>query len=402
MCNESRNSGGWWNEGCGCDRNLKVHSLCAKCVKADEVCAHCLKAGQLEAGSIKADSECVSGDLQASQLHADQGFFNKLCAKEGTINKLCVDQLTVSNPAVLSTPYRATVNYSVDTSYTLGTFLNFDNIVDDPNNNISLLPNTSYTAPKSGYYMMSFKVNIDSLLTSTGDPILGVPVANPVIYVNGLLVREAYSPFLSFFNTQKVIVDSLITLQAGDVVTMKYDVLAGNGLAVAGTVNIVGAGIEDGNSLFKIIFLSDLSQQTPGQECQVCPDVVVECDEEPCDPCHNGLRAPVLNAIEVSPEAPSDYNVSWSFVHHAHSYTLQQSASSDFSSPTTMKLGNTLFKLFANQPNGTYYYRVLASNLDGSSPYSNVQSVVVNAPAAAAAARPARVRVRSSWVKPRS
>jgi len=283
------------NASCDCCSNeLNLERLCVDCIKggcgkirqiiSDDVCSQSLSVKNLFAENEVANNLCVSGSLQASQLSANVLSSNSLCAKQGTINQLCVDNLTVGNllPFI---KYRATINYGSNSTYSLGSFLNFNNVIDDPNGNISLSPNTTYTAPVAGYYMMTLKVNASNLVSSSG-PILGVPVANPEIYVNGVLVREAFSPFLAFFNTQKVILDSLITLQAGDQVTMKYNVLGGNGVLVSGTVDIAGAGLEDGNSLFKIILLSSLSQSTPGSACAPCPTVSVSCQTfvTPCQP----------------------------------------------------------------------------------------------------------------------
>lgn len=243
-------------------------------VNLDKACVTCLNASCAQVQQLIAVNACVSNNLQASQVWGDQGYFNSLCATNANFTNACISNLKTGN-FIPTTTYRATVNYSADTIYALGSLLNFDNIVDDPNNNVSLTPNMSYTAPVSGYYMMTYKVNITNVLPTSG-PILGTPTANPAVYVNGLLVRDMYSSFLSFFNTQKVILDSLITLQAGDVVTMNYNILGGSGLPVAGTVTIVGAGVEDGNSLFKIILLSTLtggSQQT----CPPCPVVTIPC-----------------------------------------------------------------------------------------------------------------------------
>jgi len=273
---------------------MNVDCICAKCLKADcgklqqivadNICSQLVSAKNLNAESAVINNLCVPVALQASQVSADMLGANSLCVKEGTINKLCVDDLTVSNLQPF-TKFRATVNYSTNTTYTLGSFLNFNNIVDDPNNNVSLSPNTSYTAPSAGYYMMTFKVNVTNVQPTNG-PILGTPIANVEIYVNAILVRESFSPFLSFLNDQRVILSSLITLQQGDVVTMKYDILGGNGVAVTGTVDIVGAGIEDGNSLFKIIFMSALSSSSTGTACKVCPLVNIPCSAvtNPCQP----------------------------------------------------------------------------------------------------------------------
>jgi hypothetical protein len=288
---------------CGNSLNLeRLSAECAKmdCVKvqqviSDNICSQLISAVNLNVQNEVANNLCVPGSIQAGQLSANMIGANSICAVSGTINTLCVDNLSVGNMQPY-TKFRATVNYSTDTVYTLGSPLNFNNIIDDPNNNISLTPNTSYTAPASGYYMFTFKVNITNL-TSPAGPILGTPIANAEIFVNGVLVRESFSPFLTFLNSQRVIVSSLITLQAGDVLTMQYNILAGNGTPVVGTVNIVGTGVEDGNSFFKIIFLSATtpSGSGTGLACSVCPVVTI-----PCVP----VVAPCQPLVPVVPGAP--------------------------------------------------------------------------------------------------
>jgi len=86
--------------------------------------------------------------------------------------------------------------------------------------------------------------------------------------------------------------------------------------------------------------------------------------------------APVLNAIPLDPSLPNSYTVSWSKVTNTNSYSLQQDTSSTFPNPQLL-VGTTLSHSFSNQPNGTYYYRVAASNFTGQSPYSNTRMVVV-------------------------
>jgi len=244
----------------------------------DKACVTCLNANCGQFQQANAYNSCVANKLQASQVWGAQGYFNSLNSTNANFTNACITNLNVPN-FIPSTTYRATVNYGSNAVYTLGTQLNFTNIVDDPNNNIILTPSTSYTAPVSGYYDFTFKVNITAVNPSNG-PILGSPVANPQVYVNGILVREIYAPFISFFNSQNVILDSLITLQKGDLVTMAYNVLAGAGTPVQGTVNIVGTGIEDGNSFFKIILLSQLQGGT-GATCPPCPVVTIDCANMP-------------------------------------------------------------------------------------------------------------------------
>ena len=294
-----------------CKNELNLDKLCVECfrthkIKAKKIITNDLCAQHIDVKDLSAENEiandiCVSGTLQASHLMADSGIMNKLCVTNANITNACIANLT-SISQIPCTTYRATVNYSADTTYILGAFLNFDNIVDDPSASVSLAP-TTYTAPKTGYYMLTYKVNITNVVSTNG-PVLGIPVANPEIYVNGLLVREAYSPFLAFFSTQKVMIDSLITLQMGDQVTMKYNILGGNGIAVTGTVDIVGAGNEDGNSLFKIIFLTSLCSVPSGDqpECPPCPEVFIDCDpvKTPCLPCHDGDMMPMRNRQQNS------------------------------------------------------------------------------------------------------
>lgn len=87
-------------------------------------------------------------------------------------------------------------------------------------------------------------------------------------------------------------------------------------------------------------------------------------------------QAPVLNPITV-PSGTNNYTVSWNAVSNATSYTLQEATVSNFSNATVVAQGATLSKAFTNKTNGTYYYRVSASNSAGTSAYSNVQQVTI-------------------------
>lgn len=86
--------------------------------------------------------------------------------------------------------------------------------------------------------------------------------------------------------------------------------------------------------------------------------------------------APALNAISNASSSPN-YTVFWSGSANATSYTLQQATTAAFSNPIAFSLGNVLSKSFTNQPAGTYYYRVLATNSAGNSPFSNTQNTTV-------------------------
>ncbi|CRX38456.1 cellulose binding domain-containing protein [Estrella lausannensis] len=84
--------------------------------------------------------------------------------------------------------------------------------------------------------------------------------------------------------------------------------------------------------------------------------------------------APIITLIASS---QSSYSVSWESVVNASSYTLEEDTVGDFLHPRVVAQGNILSELFTNIASGTYYYRALASNATGNSPYSNVVSITV-------------------------
>jgi hypothetical protein len=85
--------------------------------------------------------------------------------------------------------------------------------------------------------------------------------------------------------------------------------------------------------------------------------------------------APTLNAITTN-ATYNNYTVSWTSVSNATNYILQQDTTSAFSQPITILRSNVLSTVISS-PDGTYYYRVAASNSSGTGPYSNIQSINV-------------------------
>jgi thermitase len=86
-------------------------------------------------------------------------------------------------------------------------------------------------------------------------------------------------------------------------------------------------------------------------------------------------EAPVLYSITNG--GANDYLVDWSDPPRADSYTLQEDDHPSFPSPTTLYAGpNSQFSI-TGQDGGTWYYRARASNSQGDSPWSNVESVRV-------------------------
>lgn len=249
-------------------------------------------------------------DLCAKKIKAKQGLFRELCAqtikakdictenlgviKDVAITNLCANQFSASTLCVTGTArlnevcgiYRASVGFAADTPYSLGTPVDFDDVYDDPNGNVTTAPFT-YTVPVSGYYVASVQVDIADLMGT--DPILGVPVSNLILNVNGTDRRRSFIPFLTFNPSQQSDLSFILVLEAGDVVTIRYEVLVVD--VVTGLTNYTGTSLirsGDNRTIFQIHYLS--SSCNPAH-CQPCSLLPVPCNNE-CIPLPNSC-APV-------------------------------------------------------------------------------------------------------------
>lgn len=81
-----------------------------------------------------------------------------------------------------------------------------------------------------------------------------------------------------------------------------------------------------------------------------------------------------------SVDSDGSYSVTWSSPSGATKYTLQEDDNSSFSSPQTAYSGSSTQKSFSGKPNGTYYYRVNCENSNGTSGWSNTESITVSIP----------------------
>lgn len=249
-------------EDSGCNARIEMVNLCAKKIKT--LC--------LDSNKINTDELCAA----LANIMNIKG--NQAC-----FNNLCVDNLRVNNFQYCN-PYRATIVNSADTVYNLGAPVAFNFISDDPNGNVSTVPYATYTAPIAGYYILSLQMDFNSFNFTTS-PILGVPVGNPQIFVNGSLFRENFTPFLTFHNAQRSTFSALISLKAGDVVYSVYNVFAMSDagyIALAGTGILDGNGFEENRSMFKIHSLSSNCPEQP--LCQPCnvPTSCMPCPSASC------------------------------------------------------------------------------------------------------------------------
>ncbi len=93
----------------------------------------------------------------------------------------------------------------------------------------------------------------------------------------------------------------------------------------------------------------------------------------------NSSFVPVINDITPNPSVDGSYNVSWSSISDAASYTLQEADNEGLAGIGEVYSGSEHMRGFSGMVSGTYYYRVNATNVYGiTSGWSDVKSVVVD------------------------
>ena len=251
---------------------------CMDCKNELNLCKLCVKKASIKwviSDCISTDSACVSVNLDAKKLNAESINTNFLCAQSGTINNLCATNLTVSN-LNYCVKYRASVTLSAPLAYTLGTNIEWDKVVDDPNGNVSFGP-FKYVVPVAGYYTLDYHLN--NTLISGATLIGGTPVGLLTILVNGAPYVTDQVVYLSFSGNQTSNMGGVLVLNAGDVVQMNYQIIvldASVGLIpYVGTTSLQGNGALAGQSYFTIHYRSSLNCSTIA--CSPCPSVSVVC-----------------------------------------------------------------------------------------------------------------------------
>ncbi len=265
---------------------LKLSKLCAEVIKSDKIYAKFLKSDcsctkQAKIEDLKVNDVCVSDALVSSKISAQDLSSNTLCSRSATINDLCVTNLSVMNPSLFQ-KYRAAVTIT-DDAYTLGSNIEWNTVLDDPNGNVSLAP-FFYTVPVTGYYMVSYYINSDTLTGAA--PITGNPVGLLTLTSNGAELRQFNAPYLAFSDDQHALLSAIVLLNAGDVLRMTYNVIvldpASGQTNYVGTVSLNGNGLFPDSSGFEIHLLSSMVGTTP-PVCVTCPIVEVPCKSTPVD-----------------------------------------------------------------------------------------------------------------------
>ena len=206
------------------------------------------------------DSWCDDRNLSVDCLKA-----KKIKAECAKIDVLCVDTLLAEKKCER---YRATVTNSADSVYSLGSPLKWNLVLDDPNSNITLNPVFSYKVPKSGYYILTVSVQSNTLQSTA--TIVGAPAGKLTVLSNNAVLVSQLATYLAFSDEQHITLSSLVLLNAGDVITMKYEVMALNSsngeVSVPGTINLEANGFFPASSGFGIHLLSSLDCGSNGCE----------------------------------------------------------------------------------------------------------------------------------------
>lgn len=273
------------NDECSCHNRVDTDKICAKCAK---ICYLNVKKEWVE--DLVVNKECAqhiaSVNVKTNNLTADNA-----CLSTATINNLCVTNLNAPNFSICNT-YRAYLGLTADYTYTLGTNLQFNAVLDDPSAMSSQIPTTHFTAPVAGYYDINAFINASNLLGSV--IVVGTPVASLSIQVNGISRTSILTPFLAFSPSITDTLTASLLLNVGDQVTAVLNVLVQD--PTAGEVAYVGTMLISGGafttvdpSTLSITLLSTLCNSggvTPS--CVPCQPVQVNCQPvciQGCDAC---------------------------------------------------------------------------------------------------------------------
>ncbi|HEV2916496.1 MAG TPA: hypothetical protein VGW78_02010 [Candidatus Babeliales bacterium] len=283
---------------------LKADAIGACCLQAErvsagDVCANRITTNQFCTPSLNIDTVCAN-NAQIKNMCAHHVQIDELCALKAMINQLCARQAYFDNACIKNLRFcsniSARASQSTLVTYNLGDDLPFDTVEYDPSSSITQAP-TEYTAPEAGVYEITVQVVFDNL---TGPTIIaGTPKGSLELYINGLIRRAVDTPFLMFTTSSQTFLTTLIFLNAGDVVTSKYQIFVLDPnvgvIAYPGKIELLG---NPNPAAYKPVFYiqyvsSDCEGTFSGCDsicdliCQTTPCVVecTPCTPMQCQPC---------------------------------------------------------------------------------------------------------------------
>jgi hypothetical protein len=219
--------------------------------------------------------------LQSDIMQSNKITTMDLCANRARVQDLCVDSITTTSLLLRNVDWctnaRAYVSNVITHTQTVGDLVSFDTVVDDPNNSILQNSNTSYIAPKTGYYIVTSSVTITGI---SGPVVTGMPVSLIQIDVNGLSRSQQRGSFLSFSKVQSTAISALVMLNTGDRVEIGFSIIVID--PVVGEITypgIVALSGSTGATYFSIHYLSSMCPPFNGSSaCDVqCAPVNIAC-----------------------------------------------------------------------------------------------------------------------------
>lgn len=250
-----------------CTNNISS-TVCSLYIHANQACILEEKVGFLYADDISTLDLCVSGTITGK--HVNCSFY--------------------STRVAASTLY----------TYTLGNTINFDQINYDPAGTIIQNP-TRFVAPLTGIYMVTAQVVVDNLQGS--NVITGNPVASAEIFVNNALIRRQFVPFLSFATNQSSNATSLIALNQGDVLDIRYEVFVIDPTigftSYNGTISVIGSNATGFRTFLSLHYLYSDCTDFDCPPCNIpCIPPCQPCSPQPCATCDISSCAPCFPLCE--------------------------------------------------------------------------------------------------------
>jgi len=154
-------------------------------------------------------------------------------------------------------------------------------------------------------------------------------------------------------------------------------------------------GLADGTYYYRVLAYND----SEASDWRSGGAIIVGCSEEPSTP--GSITYP-------STDSDGSFTVSWSSVSGATNYQLWRSQDSDFSPATVAYNGSNTSYSETGLADGTYYYRVIASNDCGASGWRSGGAIIVgdipstppNAPTVTASTGASSGQINLSWTAP--
>jgi hypothetical protein len=289
-----------------CTNTLLADLIKTETVVSDVQCARETITDDLCARRIRTNSLCTD-DLQMNNLCANNvQVQDNFCATRADIDEIWTSTLNTNHVCVDGnvehcTNFKAYLSLTTSVEYVLGTTINFNIIVDDPNGDVLVGP-TRYVAPRTGYYIATLGVGVLDLTTTV--VIAGVPVARSEIRVNDDRILKGFSPWLAFNSEfQNSVISGIVRLEAGDEVTASYRIFyldPNSGVAILpGTVGLEAVGEQGQTFTETFLAIHYLSSDCP-VECPPSPVQCPPCTTISCPPCQT-----VCNPV-IPPCPPCD------------------------------------------------------------------------------------------------